>query len=119
MKNAYFVVEPEQIVALDLAHAIKAYDPQAEVRLFASIEQAVTALAGDRPSAMFLHEEPGRFLASAAGRAIAGTGVPLAFTGTMATARPEGAEVLASPFSDITVARVLRRLVGVAAQDEG
>lgn len=119
MKNAYIVVEPEQIVALDLAHAIKAYDPHAEVRLFAGIDEALAALADDPPQAIFLHDEPGRFLGSAAGRTISGMGVPLAFTGTLATARPEGAEVLASPFSDITVARVLRRLKGLSVQDQG
>lgn len=121
MTNAYFVVEPEQIVAQDLAHAIQAYDPRAEVCLFRSVEEAVSGLAQYRPLAVILHAEPGRFLANMAARALVRAGVPLAFLGAEAEAWPEGAEVLASPFSEASVAALMQRLVGLSSMsgDEG
>ena len=119
MTNAYFVVEPEQIVAQDLAHAIRAVDPSADVHLFRLPDEAASALAGVRPVAAILHAEPSRFLDSATGRVLVGAGIPLAFLGTEAEARPEGAEVLASPFSEATVAALLRRLIGLSVTTDG
>jgi hypothetical protein len=121
VKNTYFVVEPEQIVAQDLAHAIRACDPLAEVSLFRAADEAVSALVSVRPVAAILHADPGQSLASEAGRFLTGAGVPLAFLGTEAEARPEVAEVLASPFSEATVEALLRRLAGQSAEasDEG
>ena len=116
MTNVYFVVEPEQIVAQDLAHAIQAFAPLAEVRLFRMLDEAALALTQDRPLAAILHADPARFAASAAGQVLAEAGVPLAFLGTEAEARPVGAEVLASPFSEATVAALLQRLVGYQAE---
>ena len=43
MTNVYFVVEPEQIVAQDLAHAIHTFDSLAEVRLFRMLDEAALA----------------------------------------------------------------------------
>lgn len=111
MSSIYFVVEPEQIVAYDLAHSIRAYDPQAEVRIFARVEDAVEVLAVTRPRAMFVHDEPGHFLQSAGGRKVIEAGIPLAFSGPMGIPHTDGAPVLASPFSERTVAEVLRRLL--------
>ena len=109
------MVVPEQIVAQDLAHAIRAFDPSAEVRLFSFVDEAVVALEQGRPKAMVVHAEPRRFLTSSAGRAMVGQGVPLAFLGTMAEAQPDGRAVLASPFTEATVAQLLRRLFGETA----
>jgi hypothetical protein len=111
--NAYFVVEPEQIVAEDLAHAIRACDPLAEVSLFRLADEAAAALSRARPAAIILHAEPGRFRTSEAGRMLAATGIPLGFLGTMAEAQPDGEAVLASPFSETTVATFLRHLAGI------
>lgn len=110
MTNTYFVVEPAQIVAQDLAHAIRAVDPLAEVRLFRALDELIPALSQIHPRAALLHAEPSRFAASAAGRVLADAGVPLAFLGTEAEARPMGAEILASPFSEASVAALWRRL---------
>lgn len=119
MSNAYFVVEPEQIVAQDLAHAIRACDPLSEVSLFRLVDEVGAALVRVRPRALILHAEPGRFRASTAGQALVETGIPLGFLGTMAETQPEGEAVLASPFSEVTVATFLRRLTGlvVVARD--
>jgi hypothetical protein len=114
--NVYFVVEPEQIVAQDLAHAIHAFDSLAEVRLFRMLDEAALALTQDRPLAAILHADPARFVTSAAGRVLAEAGVPLAFLGTEAEARPMGADVLASPFSEASVAALLQRLVGYQSE---
>jgi hypothetical protein len=112
--NAYFVVEPEQIVAQDLAHAIRAVDPLAEVHLFRLPDEAASALADLRPLAMILHADPGRLTVSSAGQVLLGAGIPLAFLGTEAEARPMEAEILASPFSEATVASLLGRLTARA-----
>lgn len=110
MKNTYFVVEPEQIVAQDLAHAIRACDPLAEISLFRSVDEVVAPLSHIRPAVVILNAEPRRLLSSPVGQALKDARVPLAFLGAMDEARPEGAEVLASPFSEATVAALLRRL---------
>lgn len=119
MTNAYFVVEPELVVAQDLAHAIRAVVPLADVHLFRLPEEAASALATVRPVVAILHAEPARFLDSQPGQALSRAGIALAYLGTEAETRPEGAEVLASPFSEATVAALLRRLVGVSAQARG
>ena len=51
MKTLYFVVEPAQIVAQDLAHSIRAFDPQGQVRLFSRMADVPAALAEARPTA--------------------------------------------------------------------
>jgi hypothetical protein len=119
VSNAYFIVEPEQIVAQDLAHAIRACDPTAEVSLFRLADEAVAALAQVRPAAVILHAEPGRFRSSTAGQMLVETGIPLGYLGTMAEARPEGKPVLASPFSETTVATFLHCLARLAADAQG
>jgi hypothetical protein len=116
VSNAYFVVEPEQIVALDLAHAIRACDPMAEVSLFRQADEAVAALAQVRPKAVIVNAEPGRFRSSGAGQLLIEAGIALGFLGTIAEARPEGDAVLASPFWETTVATFLRRLTGLTAE---
>jgi hypothetical protein len=117
--NAYFVVEPEEIVAQDLAHAIRAHDPLAEVCLFRSTDEAASALAHHRPLVVILHAESGRFMASQAAHVLTGAGVPLAFLGEATEAWPEGAEVLASPFSESTVAALMQRLEGLSSMSGG
>jgi hypothetical protein len=116
VSNVYFIVEPEQIVAQDLAHAIRTCDPLAEVNLIRQVDELVAALVHVRPKAVILHADPGRFRASSAGQVLVETGILLGFLGTMAEAQPEGEAVLASPFSEATVATFLRRLVGLAAE---
>ncbi len=119
MTNAYFVVEPEQIVAQDLAYAIRAHDPSAEISLFRSSDEAASALAHRLPLVVILHAEPGRFMASQAARVLTRAGVPLVFLGMESKAWPEGADVLASPFSESTVASLMQRLVGLSSISGG
>jgi hypothetical protein len=112
--NTYFVVEPEQIVAQDLAYAIRACDPLAEVSLFRLANEAVEALTRVRPKAVILNADPVQFMTSAVTQVLTDANIPLAFLGTIAEPRPTGAEVLASPFSEETVAALLRRMVGLS-----
>lgn len=113
MPDTYLVVQPEQIIAQDLAHAIRAFDPGAEVHVVGELGDALALL--EQVRAVFLHDEPARLWSVEAGQRVAEAGVPVIFLGTMAEARPEGAVVLASPFSEVTVAAALRRVLGEAA----
>lgn len=115
MQNLYFVVEPSQIVAQDLAHAIQSVDPQAQVRLFQRVSELERALQEARPVAVFLHRDP---LDEATAQVLQDAGIPFAFTGAEAQIRPDGAAVLASPFTEATVATLLRRLWGQVPEDE-
>lgn len=113
MPEAYLVVEREQIIAQDLAHAIRAFDPDAAVHVVDELGDAFALLS--RVRAVFLHDEPARLWSVEAGHRVAEAGVSVIFLGTMAEAQPEGAVVLASPFSEMTVAAALRRVLGEAA----
>lgn len=114
MTNAYFVVVPELVVAQDLGQAIRTVDPLADVHLFRLPEDAVAGLVSLRPVAAILHAGPTRFADSAPGRALTEAGIPLAFFGSEAEAQPGTAAVLASPFSEATVAALLQRLTGLS-----
>jgi hypothetical protein len=107
----YIVVEPSQIVAQDLAHAIRAFDPKAEVRLLSHPADALAAVNKARPAAVFLHREPTSDQSVKVGLALRDAGVPIAFTGAEAEMSVGGAEVLDSPFTEATVAAILQRLL--------
>ena len=115
MQNLYLVVEPSQIVALDLAHAIRVFDPQGEVRLVKGPGEALAVMAGTRPVAVFLHQrqdnDPGL-------RALRETGVPIAFTGPGAESVSGSDPVLDSPFTEATVAALLRQLLRQSVAEE-
>lgn len=110
LKNSYIIVEREQIVAEDLAHAIRAYDAQAQVVVFRSSDDALSALAGLRPRAVLLHHEP-TGAANPVRIALRDMGVPYAVTGPLTDGAPGDAPVLASPFNEITVATLLRQML--------
>ncbi|MDP3197410.1 hypothetical protein [Tabrizicola sp.] len=112
MKNRYFVIDPDQIVADDLAHAIRVNDPAAEVIVFPTPEAALGELAIRPPRAVLIHHEPKGFQRTPAGRALQSLEVPYAFRGMVSEAEAEGAHVLASPFNENTVADLLRQLLG-------
>lgn len=112
MQNRYFVIDPDQIVADDLAHAIRANDPAAEVIVFPTPEAALGDLAIRPPRAVVIHHEPRGFGQTAAGLALQTLDVPYAFRGMISEAEAEGAHVLASPFNENTVAELLRQLLG-------
>lgn len=114
MQNRYFVIDPDQIVAEDLAHAIRANDPQAEVIVFPTPQAALDELALRRPRAVLIHHEPRGFRQTPAGVALETLAVPYAFRGMVAEADAEGAHVLASPFNENTVADLLQQLLGDA-----
>lgn len=108
----YFITGPVEVIAHDLAHAIRAYDPMAIVRCFRSGEEALAALAVTRPAAVLVHRDAAGFRATALGRALDAAQVPYAFLGTLGDERVDGAVVLDSPFSEATVAALLEGLLG-------
>lgn len=118
MKTLYFVVEPAQIVAQDLAHSIRAFDPQGQVRLFSRMADVPAALAEARPTAVFLHRGLDGTSAQRISRTLEQAAVPYAFLGGSAEPESPAALVLASPFNEITVAAMLRRLLGQASDAE-
>lgn len=118
MQNHYIVVEPSQIVAQDLAHAIRAFDPKAKVQLLSDAADALAVLAEAKPAAVFLHREPASDRSIQVGRALWDAGVPIAFTGVEAEMSVAGAEVLDSPFTEATVAALLQRLLAQERTDE-
>lgn len=119
MKNLYFVVEPSQIVAQDLAHAIHIFDPDAQVRIFPRLTGVQSALDRPRPVAVFLYRDPRTEMTLQVTQALLDAGIPFAFIGGEADDQPEGAGVLASPFTEVTVASLLRRLLGQVSESEG
>jgi hypothetical protein len=118
LQNLYFVVEPAQIVAQDLAHAIQAFDPEAQVRLFLRAAEALAALSLARPVAVLLHRDLNGEQTGRVADALRESGVPFAYTGGGPEACLGGAPVLASPFTEVTVAALLGRLLGQVAEAE-
>ncbi|WP_333815546.1 hypothetical protein [Tabrizicola sp.] len=105
-----FIVGPDQIVAQDLADAIRANDPDARVRVFRRAEEVIARLATEPPTAVILHREPEGFPETALGRALATDGIPHGFLST--SGEMGGAAILASPFTEATVAALLEELTG-------
>ncbi len=106
----YFVVEPERVIAEDLADAIRACHPEAQVETFRTEPDALAALGQARPTAVILSREPEGFPQTPLGRALGEGQVAHAFLGAFDEDRSDGAVILLSPFSDQTVADWLRRL---------
>lgn len=119
MRNHYFVVEPELIVAQDLAHAIKVFDPKAKVHLFRSTPEAWTALLRLKPKAILLQADPVSFAKTPMAEALTEREVPYALTGPDAQTATESGAVLALPFSEASVAALLRRLLNSGDSDGG
>lgn len=118
LQNLYFVVEPAQIVAQDLAHSIRAFDPEAQVRLFLRAPEALAALSQAQPAAILLHRDLNGEQLGRVAEALRESGVPFAYTGAGPEACHEGVPVLASPFTEVTVAALLGRLLGQVAEAE-
>ncbi len=118
MENQYFVVQPVLIVAQDLAHAIRAYDASAQVHIFGQVSDALSALSDTRPLAVFLHSRLNGVQSQRIKDALRDAGVPFAFTGAEAEVFPVDAHVLASPFTEATVATLLQELVGRVPETE-
>lgn len=109
LPKTFFVVIPEQVIAHDLAHAIRSFDPEAEVRLFPSEDDAMVTLLQVRPDAALLQGDPQGPERSALVQVLREMAVPHAHIGVMEGAAD--ALVLASPFSEATVAKLLRQLL--------
>jgi|GEM_PF-1619543 len=110
LQNRYFVIEPDQIIAHDLAHAIRVHDPAAEVLVFPSPDAALGELALRPPKAAVIHYAPPGFSRTPAGIELGRLDIPYALRGIVGE-EDEGAVVLASPFSENSVADLLRRLL--------
>ena len=108
--NRYFVVEREQIVAEDLAQAIRVSDRTSTVETFQAEDCVVRALRLARPKAVIVSRDPRGFHETPLGRLLAEKAIPHALLSTLADAVAVGAVVLTSPFSDETVAAFLQSL---------
>ena len=117
--NRYYLVEPERVVADDLAEAIRAFDPAAVVEVFSGVAELVTALTLARPNAVILSLDPQGFADTASGRALTDEGIPHAFLCAGGSDLPEGAAILASPFSEATVGALLARLAAAEGGRDG
>lgn len=111
MGNLYVVIEPEEIVAQDLAYAITAFDPAAQVEVFHHPDQALDALKTVIPAAVIANVHPTRLFSNLLGHILEERAIPFAFTGVVAEFEAAGAPILASPFSETTVAALLRQLL--------
>jgi hypothetical protein len=108
--SEFFVLGPDQIVAQDLADAIRSNDPQAHVTVFRRDEEMLAGLAALQPAAVILHREPDGFAETALGQALAANGIPHGFLST--AEETGGATILESPFTEGTVAALLEALSG-------
>lgn len=109
--SEFFVLGQDQIVAQDLADAIRSNDPQARVTVFRREEEVLAELATLRPAAVILHQESEGFAGTALGQALAAGGIPHGFLS--AAERTGDATILESPFTEATVAALLEELSGV------
>lgn len=116
--NTYLVIEPEQIVAQDLALAIRSSEPGSNVLIVRDLDEAAERLEHLRPRAIFLHVDPERLRNDLAARFFSEIDAPLVFLGTLAEARPAGEIVLATPFTEASVEATLRRVLNGAADHE-
>lgn len=112
----YVVVGADQIVAQDLADAIRISDRTAEVVILRSEEEALAALAARRPAAVILHREPVGFWGTGLGQALVDGGTPHGFLSAMD--EPGGAPILVSPFTEATVQVFLEELKGFGPSAE-
>ena len=110
--NRYYLVETERVVADDLAHAIRAFDPGAIVEVFQSLAELGSALRLARPKAVILSLDPQTVSDSLLGREMVAQRIPLAFLCAGGGEWPEGSVILASPFSEATVGALLAALAG-------
>ncbi len=117
-RPVYLVMEPQALVAEDLAGAITEVDPQAIVLRAGSADEAVRALAPHGTIAVaILHCGPDGIAATPLGQALAARGAALVFTGDAAeAAASEGVGILLRPFSDEAVAVLL---AGMQAERAG
>lgn len=116
-RPVYLVMEPQALVAEDLAGAIAEVDPQAIVLRAGSADEAVRALAPHGAIAVaILHCGPDGIAATPLGQALAARGAALVFTGDAAeAAASEGVRILLRPFSDEAVAVLLAGMQGERA----
>jgi hypothetical protein len=109
--SEFIVLGPDQIIAQDLADAIRSNTPQARVTVFRRDEEVLAELATLRPAAVILHREPEGFAGTALGQVLAAGGIPHGF---LSTAEAAGdATILESPFTEATVAALLEKLSGI------
>jgi hypothetical protein len=108
----YFITGPVEVIAYDLAHAIRAYDPTAIVKCFRDPDEAMAALDVTRPAAVLAHRDPAGFRTTRLGRALDAMGIPYAFLGALVDERDDEVIILDSPFSEATVATLLQGLLG-------
>jgi hypothetical protein len=111
--SVYLVVEPIGLIAADLCESIRDHDPDAQVVVAASAEDAAVAISGrDAVQLAILHMSPTAFSAGPLAEILAGNQTICVFMGNAAeTLRDARFLVLQQPFSTDTVTDLLARLV--------
>jgi hypothetical protein len=117
--NLYVVIVPEEIVAQDLAYAITAFDPEARVNVYHDPDEALADLNSAAPLAVIANVDPISLASNPLGRLLAEKSIPFAFTGILAETEVADSLVLASPFSETSVASLLQKLLGHARDRKG
>ncbi len=108
----YLIVEPVSIIASDLALSVQDYDIDATVLAADTLQAAVTLLAGMDPVHFaFIHADPTLFDGTELGLALAEQNTVCVFMGDAAERAQKALIVLDRPFSPLTIAALLARLM--------
>ena len=104
----YLVVESILLIGEDLAHAIRDFDPDAEVLVTMHEGEALARMAGRLPILRaFLHSSPDDADKTDLGRRLAASGTACFYIGDKAERSGKDAVVLHRPFDSISVATFL------------
>jgi hypothetical protein len=115
LAKAHYIVEPERIVAQDLAEAIGAVEPLVEVRVFEDAERLLAALTEARPTLVILQDGPADLAQTRLAQALAEYGIPYGVMRMSAASLAADVPVLTMPFSDESVAVFLKLISGAPA----
>lgn len=111
MPTLFIIVEPALIVAEDLSHALRLACAGSSVRIVAECGEVYDLLDdANTETAAFLHLPPAAFDDTALDKLLVARKVPCIFLGPLAEVEPRGRTILHSPFSDDSVANLLRHL---------
>lgn len=107
----YLIVEPNQIVATDLALSVQDCDAAGRIIVAATPAEALVVLRGAASVLFaFIHADPGGFGQSDLGVALAARGAVCVFMGDAADRAKKAMIVLDRPFSPCTIAAMMHSL---------
>jgi hypothetical protein len=104
----YIIVGAEPIVAQDLADTIRTNDREARIRIFRHPDEVLAAIQSIRPDAVIVQGARRGFPEAELVHRLTEGGIPIGLLG--GDARIAGAAILASPFTEATVATLLEDL---------